>query len=168
MPAKFGLFLGEDQIPVINWVNRHGSPEDKDLRFTLPTDTKATIEANMEETFTLKRGDDSWDIRFVSLVHHGTGTNGIRAIGRVSGPAARENAPKPKKAPASIPQPSEISEVADTSAEAKHSDFADKPKTLAEKLKEKLAEKRSEREGAEAVDDAADVVAGPEGADAEE
>ncbi len=95
------LFLGEDQIPVIRWVNRFGSPVGRDLRFTIPLEAKSKLEANQDATYTLKREDESWDFEVKSLELHTTGTNGVRAIGRVkeskglgSRPSTAVNIPK--------------------------------------------------------------------------
>lgn len=87
MNKRYGLFLGDDQIPVINWINRHGPPEGRDLRFTIPLEAKSKLQSNPDATYTLKRGEDSWDFQLVSVELHSTGTNGVRAVGRVKKPS---------------------------------------------------------------------------------
>lgn len=108
----FQLFLGEDRIPVIRWVNRFGSPTGRDLRFTVPLEAKSKLEANPTATYTLKRDDESWDFEMKSIELHTTGTNGCRAVGRVKQPMGLgrassivEGVPKPKGSSASDDRP---------------------------------------------------------------
>ena len=89
MSAQFGLYLGEDRIPVINWINRHGPPEGRELRFTVPTEVKAKLEANKGATYRIERDGQKWDFELLTVTQHGTGTNGVRATGIVKGGAAK-------------------------------------------------------------------------------
>lgn len=83
MSAQYGLFLGEDRIPVINWINRHGAPEGRELRFTVPTEVKSKLESNKDATFRIERDGQRWEFELISVTQHGTGTNGVPAVGRV-------------------------------------------------------------------------------------
>ena len=95
MSAQFQLYLGEERIPVINWVNRHGPPQGKSLRFTVPTEAKARLEANQKATFRLERDGASWEFHLVSVQQHCTGTNGVRAVGRVTAEEGEVSEPAP-------------------------------------------------------------------------
>lgn len=83
MSTQFSLFLGEERIPVVNWINRHGPPEGRRLRFTVPVEAKAKLEANREATFTLVRDDEKWEFELLSVGLATTGTNGLTATGQV-------------------------------------------------------------------------------------
>ncbi len=85
MSTQFSLFLGDEEIPVVHWINRQGSPEGRKLRFTVPVEAKARLEANAKKTFTLRRGDKKWDFELISVGLNTTGTNGLSAVGMVRG-----------------------------------------------------------------------------------
>lgn len=109
MSAQFDLYLGEQQIPVINWVNRHGPPEGRELRFTVPTEVKAKLESHLDATFRLARGGEAWDFEVLSVMQHCTGTNGVRATGRVRSADA---------APVVAPTPAPVAEVVEVAEES--------------------------------------------------
>lgn len=161
MSAQFGLYLGEDRIPVINWINRHGSPVGRELRFTLPTEAKAKVESHLDATFRLERGGESWDFEVLSVTQHGTGTNGVPALGRVRVAPAKPTLPKP---PRPTEQPAEpVAEVAEPAAAgvADSDEFKAAPQggdggfSRGEKssLRELLLQKKAERQAMRAADE---------------
>lgn len=154
MSAQFGLYLGDERIPVINWINRHGSPEGRDLRFTVATDFKAKLEANIGKPFRIERDGKSWDFELLRVQHANTGTNGLKATGRVkvagqpAAPKAATTAEKPATAPAAksveIPKPAGLAES------SSGGDFKREPSKLRELL---LKKKEALKQQSEAADE---------------
>lgn len=141
MSAQFGLYLGDDRIPVINWINRHGSPEGKRLRFTVPTEVKAKLEANLGATYRLERDGEQWEFELLSITQHGTGTNGVPTVGQVK----RAPQPHPLKARpgtgVGIPKLDGLSEPGEPVSE----------EDLKSNLKELLLKKKAERQTQQGV-----------------
>lgn len=150
MSAQFGLFLGDDRIPVINWINRHGSPEGRDLRFTVPTEVKAKLEANREATYRLERDGKQWEFQLLKITQHGTGTNGVPAVGRVKVEGRPVEAAKKPRTGVGIPKLDGTSEASDTK---KDHGFKRQKSSLKELLLKKKAERRAEREASEVFED---------------
>ena len=155
MSAQFGLYLGEDRIPVINWINRHGSPVGRELRFTLPTEAKAKVESHLDATFRLERGGESWDFEVLSVTQHGTGTNGVPALGRVRvAPVTPAKPTLPKPPPPAEPV-AEVAKPEDSDEFEAAPRGADGGFSRGEKssLRELLLQKKAERQAMRAADE---------------
>lgn len=109
MRPKFSLSLGERDVAVINWINWRGDLHGRNLRFTVPLDSKSLLESNMDSTFKLvDPSGTSWNLELKSVEPHHTGTTGVKVAGLVT--RAAQPAPEPKEetqAPAPDAEPEE-------------------------------------------------------------